>query len=113
MSDQRINDDLVVVLITAGTQQEAAEISRQLVESRKAACVNIIPGVQSFFRWQDEIESDNEVLLVVKTRSSLLPQLVAMVKEIHSYDLPEVIAIPIIGGSEEYLEWLADETGGR
>ena len=111
MSDPKTDNDLVVVFITTGTEPEAAEISRRLVEQRLAACVNIVPAIRSFFWWQDAIESDDEVLLVVKTRSVLLPQLVGMVKQIHSYDVPEVIALPIVGGNEEYLKWVVDETG--
>jgi periplasmic divalent cation tolerance protein len=77
-----------------------------LVEERKAACVNIVPGVDSLFRWKGKIDSARESLLLVKTRASLFSEIISLVKETHSYEVPEIIALPIIGGSEEYLKWL-------
>ena len=96
----------VVVLITAGSEQEAHSIAQLLVNAKKAACVNTVPRVDSLFRWQGKIESAHESLLLVKTRASLLPEIIGLVKQVHSYELPEVIALPIVGGSEEYLKWL-------
>ena len=102
--------DKVVVFITVGTEQEADNIARLLVEQRKAACVNIIPKVHSLFWWQGKIDSAQEILLIAKTRASLLPQVINLVQEAHSYDVPEVLVLPIIGGNEDYLTWIVNET---
>ncbi len=98
--------DRIIVLITAGSEEEAGKIARLLVKEKKAACVNIVPRVDSLFRWKGRIDSARESLLLVKTRAWLLSEIVSLVKEIHSYEVPEIIALPIIGGSEEYLKWL-------
>ena len=99
----------IVVFITAADEEDAALISRVLLKQRKAACVNIIGGVGSLFWWQDKIESASESLLVVKTRAALLDEIIKLVKEIHSDDVPEIIVLPIIGGSRDYLEWIDNE----
>jgi periplasmic divalent cation tolerance protein len=96
----------VVVLITTGNEEEAHKIAKLLVKERRAACVNIVPNVDSLFRWEGKIDSADESLLLVKTRASLLSEIIGLVKEVHSYQVPEIIAMPIIGGSEEYLKWL-------
>lgn len=96
----------IIVLITAASEEEGYTIARLLVKEKKAACVNIVPGVESLFRWKGRIDSARESLLLVKTRASLLPDIIGLVKGIHSYELPEIIALPIIGGSEDYLRWL-------
>jgi periplasmic divalent cation tolerance protein len=98
--------DRIVVFITAGSQEEAHRIARLLVKEKKAACVNIVPGVDSLFRWKGKIDSAHEALLLVKTRAPLLPQIISLVKKAHSYQVPEIIALPIIDGSEDYLRWL-------
>lgn len=98
--------DRIIVLITAGSEEEARKIARLLVREKKAACVNIVPRVDSLFRWKGKIDSARESLLLVKARASLLSEIISLVKEIHSYEVPEIIALPIIGGSEEYLQWL-------
>ena len=97
--------DRVVVLITAGSE-EAHEIAKLLVKEKKAACVNIVPGMDSLFRWQGKIDLARESLLLVKTKASLLPEIIGLVKKIHSYAVPEIIALPIIDGSEDCLKWL-------
>ncbi|UCH42411.1 MAG: divalent-cation tolerance protein CutA [Dehalococcoidales bacterium] len=112
MSSEKVSRDLVVIFITTGTEQEAESISRALVERRKVACVNTVPVVRSFFWWQGGPDSAEEVLLVAKTQASLVPGVVEVVREIHSYDVPEVIALPIMGGNEDYLKWVVDETEG-
>jgi periplasmic divalent cation tolerance protein len=96
----------IVVLITAGSEEEGRNIAGLLVKEKKAACVNILPGVESLFRWKGRIDSARECLLLVKTRAALLPEIIRLVKGIHSYELPEIIALPITGGSEDYLRWL-------
>jgi periplasmic divalent cation tolerance protein len=101
----------IVVFITVADEEEARLISRVLLKQRKVACINIIPGVNSLFWWQEKIDSAEESLLVIKTRSVLLDEIIQLVKEIHSYDVPEIIALPIIGGNRDYLEWIDNETG--
>lgn len=103
------NRENVVIFITAGTDEEAHRIANMLLNQRKAACVNILPKIRSLFWWQDKLDSAQESLLMVKTRVSLLNEIVRLVKEIHSYDVPEVIALPIIGGNPDYLEWIGKE----
>jgi periplasmic divalent cation tolerance protein len=102
--------DSVVVLITASGQEEARKIADLLVGNKKAACVNIAPAVDSLFRWKGKVEPARESLLLVKTRAALLSDVVRLVREIHSYELPEIIALPIIGGSEDYMRWLDTAT---
>jgi periplasmic divalent cation tolerance protein len=98
--------DRIVVVITGGSEEEAHKIAELLVNEKKAACVNIVPRVDSLFRWKGRIESAPESLLLVKTRASLFSQVISLVKQVHSYEVPEIIALPIVGGSEEYLKWL-------
>ena len=98
--------DRIIVLITAGSEEEAHKIAELLVNEKKAACVNILPGVDSLFWWEDKLESARESLLLVKTKASLFPEIVELVKRTHSYEVPEIIALPIISGSEDYLKWL-------
>jgi periplasmic divalent cation tolerance protein len=102
----------IVVLITASSMPEAQTIGRALIEKRGAACVNIVPGLRSLFRWQGAIEDQEETLMLVKSRAEYLPIIVETVKELHSYSVPEVIALPILGGSSDYLAWI-DESVGR
>ncbi len=104
------NSEYVVVFVTAESGEEAARISRILLESRKAACINIIDGVDSMYWWQGRIDSASESLLIIKTRVSLLEEIIQLVKENHTNEVPEIIAIPVIGGSHEYLEWVGKET---
>lgn len=103
-------NDLRVCLVTVSSEDEGMKIARALVARKLAACVNIVPGVRSVYRWKGEVKDDKELLLVVKTREHLLAHLVQAVKENHSYSVPETIALPILGGSEAYLGWLREET---
>lgn len=96
----------IVVFITTADNEEARLIARVLLEQRKAACVNIINGTNSVFRWQGQINDENESMLIVKSTSALLDDIIETVREVHSYENPEIIALPIIGGSGQYLEWL-------
>ena len=102
--------DLVVVLVTAGSTEEAQGIATSLVEERLAACVNIVGPVESVYRWEGKVQRDQERLLVIKARSSSFDRLAERVRELHSYDTPEVIALPIVAGSEAYLKWLQAST---
>ncbi len=96
----------IVVLITASSTDEAQVIGRALVEGRLAACVNIASGARSLFWWQGKLEEQEETLMVVKSRSDLLPSIIEAVKRLHSYTVPEVIALPILAGSQDYLAWI-------
>ncbi len=98
-----------VVLITTANAAEAQRISRRLLQQKKAACVNIVSGVDSLFWWNDKLNSAHESLMVVKTNARLFPEIINLVKEEHSYAVPEIIALPVIGGNPDYLEWLDKE----
>ena len=99
----------IVVLITVKDSEEAQKIAKSLLKRRQAACVNIIPEVNSHFWWKDKLDSARESLLIVKTKESLLPELIKSVKKIHSYSIPGIIALPIVGGSQDYLDWIDSE----
>lgn len=98
--------DRIIVLITVGSEEEAHKIAELLVNEKKAACINIVPGVDSLFWWEGKLDSARESLLLVKTKASLFSEIISLVKEIHTYEVPEIIALPIIAGSEDYLKWL-------
>ena len=98
--------DYIVLFITTANADEAQQISRVLLERRKIACANIVPRVDSHFWWEGSLDSGEESLLIAKTKSSLLPEVIELVKEMHSYDLPEIIALPVIGGNQDYLRWI-------
>ena len=99
----------VAIFITTGSPEEAHKIAEVLLKQRKAACANIVPGVSSLFWWQDKIESAEENLLIVKTKAPLLNEVVKLVKENHSYEIPQIIALPIVGGNQDYLAWIDGE----
>jgi len=101
--------DKIVVLSTCSTAKEAERIARELVEKRLAACVNIVPGLRSVYRWKGAIQEDAEVLLVIKSSRALFNELRVEIEKLHSYEVPEVIATPIVDGSDGYLEWLHRE----
>ncbi len=99
----------IVLFITTANTEEAQRIASALLNERKAACVNIVPKISSLFWWQDKLDSAQESLLIVKSKASVLDEIVRMVKRLHSYDIPEIIALPIIGGNQDYLEWIGKE----
>ena len=99
----------LVLLVTTSNSDEAHRIANELLNRKKAACVNIVPGVSSLFWWQDKIDSAQENLLIIKTKASVLDEVVGLVREIHSYSVPEIIALPIVGGNQDYLEWVGRE----
>lgn len=99
----------LVVFITVSGEEEGRKIARLLVGERKAACVNVVPGADSIFWWKGKIDSGQESLLIVKTKASLFPEVVDLVKSAHSYEVPEIVAMPIVAGNEDYLEWLDQE----
>lgn len=100
----------VVVFVTASSEEEAASIGRRVVERGLAACANILPGIRSIFRWQGQVSEEREVLLIIKTRLALFSDLAGTVKALHSYEVPEIIALPIKQGWPDYLQWIRDVT---
>jgi len=102
--------DVVTLFITTASQEEARKVARAVLDKKRAACVNIIPGVRSLYWWQGNLEEAEEWLLVAKTRAALVDELVAEVKRAHSYSVPEIIAMPVVAGNPDYLDWVRDET---
>jgi periplasmic divalent cation tolerance protein len=100
----------IVVLVTAASKQEAARIGRALVKAELAACVNVLPEIRSIFRWEGKVSEEREVLLIVKSRGDLFGRLATEVKRLHSYQVPEVIAFPIVYGAADYLAWIHKST---
>ena len=102
MTDKRI------VLTTCGSLEEARKIAHAFIERRLAACVNIVPQIESVYRWQDKVETAPEWLLVIKTTAGILPRLRDALHDLHSYEIPECMAIGIEDGSAAYLDWIGD-----
>jgi len=103
------NTESVVLIVTAADAEEARRIAEVLLKQRKAASVNIVPGVNSLFWWRGKIDSAEENLLIVKTKTPLLNEVIKLVKENHSYEIPQIIALPIVGGNQDYLAWIDGE----
>jgi periplasmic divalent cation tolerance protein len=103
--------DKIIVFSTCGSADEARKISRALVDSRAAACVSIVPAIESIYRWRGKVETAAEFMLVIKTRRPLLPRLINELRRVHSYEVPEAIAFQIVDGLPEYLDWIDHETG--
>jgi len=104
--------EFIVVYVTAGSPAEGDRLARALVEERLAACVNRIGPVRSVYRWQGKVEQSEEELLISKTRNSQFAALENRIHELHSYAVPEIIALPIIEGSDGYLRWLGEQVSG-
>jgi periplasmic divalent cation tolerance protein len=100
--------DKLLVLSTAGSESEAQNIAQTLVERKLAACVNIVPRIQSVYRWQGKVEKAEEYLLLIKTVTARKEQVLSSIRELHSYELPECIALEVESGDEKYLAWIAD-----
>ncbi len=96
----------IVIFITCAKQEEAQKIATALVEAKLAACVNIVKGLKSIFWWEEKIDCCEEILLIAKSQHSLMPEIIKQVKSLHSYQVPEVIALPIVSGNEDYLNWI-------
>jgi periplasmic divalent cation tolerance protein len=96
----------IVIFITAANKKEAGKISEGLIKKRLAACVNTLGGIKSLFRWKGKIDEAKEVLLMVKSKKTNFQKIAGFVKSVHSYQVPEIIAIPIIAGNKPYLEWI-------
>jgi periplasmic divalent cation tolerance protein len=101
-----------VVLMTAPDPDTATRITRSLVEERLVACGNVVPGLTSIYRWDGEVQEDPEVLVILKTDADSLPTLLRRAHELHPYEVPELLALPVTEGLPSYLEWVADECGG-
>jgi periplasmic divalent cation tolerance protein len=103
-------DKPLIVLVTVPSQKEGKRIGRKLVENKLAACVNIIPHLYSIYLWQGKIEEEGEILLIIKTMPDRLGELIKKVKKIHSYDVPEILVLPIIQGNQDYINWVHEST---
>lgn len=96
----------VVIFVTTSSKKEAQRIASVLIKDKLAACVNIIGNIESVFWWQGKVEAAKEELLVIKSKKAKLPAIIKLVRSLHSYDVPEVIALPVVGGYKRYLEWI-------
>jgi periplasmic divalent cation tolerance protein len=101
--------DKIVVLSTFASAEDAQRVARALVEKKLAACVNVIPGIRSIYRWEETIEDEEEVLIVIKSSRALIQELTDEIERLHSYEVPEVIALPVVDGAERYLAWMNRE----
>jgi periplasmic divalent cation tolerance protein len=101
--------EMIVVLCSCGRGEAARRIANALVEQRLAACVGILPTAESVYRWQEKVETADETLLLIKTTSECFAALREKILELHSYDTPEIIALPIVAGLEKYLRWLGEQ----
>jgi len=101
--------DKIVVLTTCESEEQAQRLARHLIEERLAACVNILPGARSIYRWKDKIEDAAEFVLIIKSRRDVFARLREAIAHLHSYEIPEVIALPVVDGSEAYFNWLDRE----
>lgn len=104
--------DVVVALATAPDAEAAARIGRALVQERLVACTNLVPGMTSIYRWRGEVREEGEVLMVMKTRGALVDRLKARLPELHPYEVPELLVVPVTDGLEAYCRWVRDETDG-
>ncbi len=100
----------ILVYVTCGDEDEARRIGRTLVEERLAACANVIGGMKSIYWWQGAVQEDGETILIAKTKQGLVDRLSARVKELHSYDVPCIVALSIAGGNPDFMQWIEDET---
>jgi periplasmic divalent cation tolerance protein len=105
--------EFIIVYVTAGSPEEAEKLARTLVEERLAACVNRIKAIQSVYRWQGQVEQSDEELLIIKSRKDLFPALEKRVRQLHSYAVPEIVALPLVAGSAPYLGWLRDQVSNE
>ena len=106
-------ENTTFVYMTVGSKKEALAIGNELVANRLAACVNIIDQMNSIYRWDDEIRYDTEVVMIAKTLSSKVPELIEIVKANHSYECPCIVTLPIISGNPDFLSWIAKEVKGE
>jgi len=100
----------LVLYLTFETMEEAEKVGSALVKERLVACVNILPGMRSMFWWEGKVESASEVVMIAKTREDLLDSVIPFVKELHSYEVPCIVALPVVDGNPEFLSWIGEET---
>lgn len=98
----------IIVLVTASSEEEASRIAKTLVDEHLVACVNVLPGLRSFFHWDGMMQDERELLLIGKSTKTRMPEIIARVKALHSYTVPEIIALPIVEGSQDYLQWMKE-----
>lgn len=103
--------DKIVVFSTCATEEEAARLAQALVEARIAACVTILPGARSVYRWQGAIQTSGECMLMIKSSRALFEPLRAALEKAHSYDVPELLALPVVDGAPNYMNWLEGQLG--
>ena len=104
--------EIMVVLVTTSSEEEAVAIAKTIVEESLAACANMIPKVRSIYSWQDKVCDETETLMIIKTRAELFEKLSSRVKGLHSYDTPEIIGMKVDAGSSGYIDWVLGQTGG-
>ncbi len=102
--------EFIFVYVTCGDRTEAMNVGKAVVESRLAACANIIDGMERIYWWNDQLQVEKETILIMKSRRDLFPELTEKVKSVHSYEVPCIVALPIAAGNEDYLQWLMTET---
>ena len=100
----------IIILVTSSSPDEAAKIAKALVDEHLAACVNVLSGVRSFFFWEGRTQETSETLLICKSRLPVMDRVIARVRDLHSYTVPEIIALPVTAGLPEYLRWVAEST---
>jgi periplasmic divalent cation tolerance protein len=103
-------EQIIVVMVTVGTESQGIQIARALVEEKLAACVNLVKGIRSLYMWEGRLNDEQETLLLIKTQGSIFPRLKDRVSQLHPYQVPEIIALPVIDGSPSYLKWVAQMT---
>lgn len=101
--------EYIVIFVTVGKEEEAQNIAHTLISENLIACVNMVKDIRSLYKWQGNICDDKEILLIMKSKKELLNKIIYRVKSLHSYDTPEIIAVPIVGGYQEYLKWIDNE----
>ena len=103
-----MNIDYITIFCTTPDLNTAQKISEELVHNRLAACCNILPGIKSIYHWENKVQQDEELLIIIKSRSDIFSEVERKIKEIHPYSVPEIIALPLINGNIEYLNWMDD-----
>ena len=107
-----MSDEFCIVIVTVGKAEEAEKIASALVEERLAACCSLVPRIRSIYRWKGEVHRDEETLMLIKTRRTGFEALRRRVAALHSYEVPEIVALPVVAGHQPYLDWLAQEVSG-
>ena len=104
--------NFIIIYVTAKDSKQAKNIAQKIIQEKRAACVNIVPNVQSVYRWNGKVETSKEVLMIIKSQKSNFSKIADLVTQNHSYELPEIIAVPIVDGSKKYLKWIKESLEG-